>query len=59
MKHVALGAIRLYQFTLSPILGSSCRFHPTCSRYAYEAIDRYGILRGLDGVETNRTLPAF
>lgn len=38
--------IRGYQVALSPLLPSSCRFTPTCSRYTYEAIERYGALRG-------------
>jgi putative membrane protein insertion efficiency factor len=46
MKGVALGGIRLYQAAISPLLGSNCRYYPSCSQYAYEAIDRYGVLRG-------------
>ena len=38
--------IRLYQRTVSRILPSSCRFHPSCSQYTYEAIERYGFFRG-------------
>jgi putative membrane protein insertion efficiency factor len=38
--------IRAYQLLLSPFLGSHCRFTPTCSQYAAEAIRRYGALRG-------------
>jgi len=45
-KRIALGAIRLYQLTLSPFIGRQCRFHPTCSNYAAEAIAAYGLLRG-------------
>lgn len=41
-----LAMIRLYQATISPLLGPTCRFYPSCSHYAYEAIQRYGILRG-------------
>lgn len=41
------GAIRAYQWILSPILGNNCRFHPNCSSYAVEAIDRHGPLAGL------------
>jgi len=41
-----LGAIRVYQKTLSPLLGPTCRFYPSCSHYAYEAIQRYGAIRG-------------
>jgi putative membrane protein insertion efficiency factor len=48
----ALGAllivvIRLYQVTLSPLLGPACRFEPSCSRYMIESIRMYGPLRGL------------
>jgi putative membrane protein insertion efficiency factor len=38
--------IRGYQVTLSPVLGSQCRYVPSCSRYTYEAVERYGWLRG-------------
>jgi uncharacterized protein len=46
MKWLALFAIRLYQRTISRVLPPSCRFVPSCSEYGYEAIARYGILRG-------------
>lgn len=46
MKWLALQAIRVYQRSLSRVLPSSCRFHPTCSVYTCEAIERYGLLRG-------------
>ncbi len=46
MKHLALGLIRLYKRFLSPMLPSACRFHPTCSMYTYEAIEKYGLLKG-------------
>ena len=46
MKHAALALIRLYQRTVSQALPSTCRFVPSCSEYTYEAIDRYGFLRG-------------
>jgi putative membrane protein insertion efficiency factor len=42
-----LALIRVYQYTLSPVLGSNCRFYPSCSEYAYQAIRRYGPLGGL------------
>ncbi len=38
--------IRVYQRLLSPVLGTQCRFHPTCSRYAVEALQRHGAARG-------------
>lgn len=40
-------AIRLYQWVVSPILGPSCRYLPTCSDYALEAVERHGALAGL------------
>lgn len=43
---VVLGLIRLYQRLISPLLPPSCRFYPSCSQYTYEAIARYGLLRG-------------
>ena len=46
MKAILLGIIRLYQGTLSRALPPTCRFEPSCSEYGYEAIDRYGALRG-------------
>ena len=46
MRLVAAILIRLYQWTVSPLLGPACRFHPTCSQYALEAIERFGVLRG-------------
>lgn len=39
--------IRLYRAVLSPVLGSNCRFEPSCSRYAEQALLRYGAARGL------------
>ena len=46
MKYVALGLIRFYQKFISPMTPPSCRFEPTCSHYGYEAIQKYGFLRG-------------
>jgi hypothetical protein len=46
MKYLAMGLIRLYQLTLSPILPPACRFTPTCSHYGYEAFKRFGFLKG-------------
>lgn len=39
--------IRLYQRCVSPLLPAACRYHPTCSAYAVEAIERHGLMRGL------------
>ncbi|TVR63400.1 MAG: membrane protein insertion efficiency factor YidD [Gemmatimonadales bacterium] len=41
-----LGLIRFYQKGISPLSGPKCRFIPTCSCYAHEAVSRYGVLRG-------------
>jgi putative membrane protein insertion efficiency factor len=38
--------IRLYQLAISPLLGPSCRFHPTCSSYALEALEKHGVAKG-------------
>ncbi|MBW7847785.1 MAG: membrane protein insertion efficiency factor YidD [Bacteroidales bacterium] len=43
---LAIGLIRVYQYTLSPYIGRSCRYTPTCSQYSVEAIRKYGILKG-------------
>ena len=43
---IAIGLIRAYQFTLSPLVGRACRFYPTCSNYAREAIESHGLPRG-------------
>lgn len=46
MRHVAALLIRLYQWTVSPLLGPACRFYPSCSQYALQALLRFGVLRG-------------
>jgi putative membrane protein insertion efficiency factor len=46
MKHLLLALVRLYQFLISPLLGPRCRFQPTCSGYAIEALQNHGALRG-------------
>ncbi|MDO5530434.1 membrane protein insertion efficiency factor YidD [Sutterella sp.] len=46
LQRVMVGLIRLYQITLSPWIGRECRFLPTCSNYAIEAIERHGAFRG-------------
>ncbi|MBG83149.1 MAG: membrane protein insertion efficiency factor YidD [Phycisphaerae bacterium] len=43
---LCIGLIRIYQATLSPLIGMHCRFHPTCSRYAVEAIQVHGAIKG-------------
>ncbi len=42
-----IAAIRLYQVTLSPLLGPVCRFEPSCSRYMVESLRKYGLAKGL------------
>jgi len=46
MKQIALVMIRFYQKAVSPWLPPACRYYPTCSAYAIEAIERHGFLRG-------------
>ena len=47
LKTALLGLISFYRATLSPTIPSSCRFYPTCSAYAYEAVSQWGIRRGI------------
>ena len=44
---ILIAIIRVYQVTLSPLLGPACRFEPSCSRYMAECLKKYGLLRGL------------
>ncbi len=46
MRHCLILLIRTYQLLLSPLLGNHCRFYPSCSQYAVEAIERHGAWRG-------------
>lgn len=46
MKRILLAIIRGYQRFISPMFGRSCRYHPTCSTYAMQAIEKYGALKG-------------
>jgi uncharacterized protein len=47
LRAIVVSPIRVYQRVLSPLLPRSCRYHPSCSEYAAQAIGRYGILRGV------------
>jgi len=46
MKYIALFLIKAYQVLISPLMGANCRYQPTCSHYALEAIERFGIIQG-------------
>ena len=47
LRRIAILPIRAYQLVLSPMVGQRCKYYPSCSEYAAQAIQRYGILRGL------------
>ena len=46
MKLLLLVLIRFYRYAISPLLGRRCRFYPSCSEYAAEAVEKYGALKG-------------
>ena len=46
-KGLIIKFIRAYQLIISPYLGNNCRFYPTCSNYAMEALERFGVIKGL------------
>ena len=46
MRYVLIHLLRAYRFAISPLYGQVCRYHPTCSEYALEAITRHGSVRG-------------
>lgn len=46
MKPLLLAAIQGYQYAIRPMLGANCRFYPSCSEYAQQAIERHGAARG-------------
>lgn len=43
MKRLAIALVRFYQYLISPLLGPRCRFHPSCSHYTVEALDKHGL----------------
>ncbi len=47
IQRLLIALVRFYQRAISPLLGSNCRFSPTCSQYTIEAIEKYGVIRGL------------
>jgi putative membrane protein insertion efficiency factor len=47
IKSILVSLIRFYQLCISPLLGKNCRYYPTCSQYAIEAIEKKGIVHGL------------
>lgn len=46
MKYLLIGLVRLYQLIISPYTSPSCRYHPTCSQYGIEALNKHGAIRG-------------
>ncbi|MFE9422435.1 membrane protein insertion efficiency factor YidD [Kitasatospora sp. NPDC006697] len=46
MKYLLMGLIRVYQWTISPLLGQVCRYYPSCSHYGYEAVRVHGAVKG-------------
>jgi putative membrane protein insertion efficiency factor len=46
MKRILLLLVKVYQKIISPLKGPTCRFYPTCSQYAYLAIEKYGTVKG-------------
>lgn len=47
MKFVITSFVKLYQFTLSPLLGKNCRYTPTCSAYMIQAVETHGTIKGV------------
>ena len=47
MRRIVILLIRLYQYLVSPVLGNHCRFHPSCSCYAVDALQQHGTLKGI------------
>ncbi len=47
MRSLVILLIRAYQYAVSPLFGPVCRFHPSCSHYALEAVQRFGVLHGM------------
>ena len=47
IRKLLLLLIKLYKKAISPLLGNNCRFYPSCSAYTYEAIEKFGVLKGI------------
>jgi uncharacterized protein len=47
MRSIAVAPVRFYQRAISPAIPARCKYHPTCSEYAVQAVRRYGVLRGI------------
>lgn len=46
LNYLFIGLIKLYQYSISPLLGPGCRYTPSCSAYGIEALKKYGIIKG-------------
>jgi len=46
MKYFAMGLVYVYRWTVSPLLGNRCKYYPSCSQYALDALREYGLLKG-------------
>ncbi|MCW3083937.1 MAG: rane protein insertion efficiency factor YidD [Bacteroidetes bacterium] len=46
LGYVFIGLIKIYQYSISPLLGPACRYQPSCSEYGIEALKKYGIFKG-------------
>ena len=47
MKFLLIRFVKIYAYLISPLTGQNCRFHPTCSAYTIEALEKHGVLKGL------------
>jgi len=47
LKYIFIAPIKIYQYTLSPMLGQKCRYQPTCSSYMIGAIEEWGVFKGI------------
>lgn len=47
IKKLLIALIRIYQWTIGPLIGETCRFYPSCSHYAAEALQKHGVFKGL------------